>query len=181
MVVVAQLVRASVCGTEGRGFEPHHPPFFSLLNSIFMKNIFLSVIIASFIFGCTPKTNTENDQDNTAVEATEAGGVSFVNINDGDSLTSPFLLEMGVEGMIVEPKGEPKPGVGHHHLLINDGAMPEGGVIIADSTHIHYGGGQTSDSISLVPGSYMLTLQFGDGMHVSYGEKWAKTINVTVK
>ncbi len=26
MVVVAQLVRASVCGTEGRGFEPHLPP-----------------------------------------------------------------------------------------------------------------------------------------------------------
>jgi hypothetical protein len=25
-VVVAQLVRASVCGTEGRGFEPHLPP-----------------------------------------------------------------------------------------------------------------------------------------------------------
>lgn len=28
MVVVAQLVRASVCGTEGRGFEPHLPPIF---------------------------------------------------------------------------------------------------------------------------------------------------------
>jgi hypothetical protein len=27
-VVVAQLVRASVCGIEGRGFEPHHPPKF---------------------------------------------------------------------------------------------------------------------------------------------------------
>ena len=27
MVVVAQLVRASVCGTEGRGFESRHPPF----------------------------------------------------------------------------------------------------------------------------------------------------------
>ncbi len=26
MVVVAQLVRVSVCGSEGRGFEPHHPP-----------------------------------------------------------------------------------------------------------------------------------------------------------
>lgn len=26
MVVVAQLVRASVCGTEGRRFEPGHPP-----------------------------------------------------------------------------------------------------------------------------------------------------------
>ena len=28
MVVVAQLVRASVCGTEGRGFESHLPPIF---------------------------------------------------------------------------------------------------------------------------------------------------------
>ena len=26
MVIVAQLVRASVCGTEGRGFESHHSP-----------------------------------------------------------------------------------------------------------------------------------------------------------
>lgn len=26
MVVVAQLVRVSVCGSEGRGFEPHLPP-----------------------------------------------------------------------------------------------------------------------------------------------------------
>ena len=26
MVVVAQLVRASDCGSEGRGFEPHLPP-----------------------------------------------------------------------------------------------------------------------------------------------------------
>ncbi len=26
MVVVAQLVRASVCGTEGRRFEPDLPP-----------------------------------------------------------------------------------------------------------------------------------------------------------
>ena len=27
MVVVAQFVRASDCGSEGRGFETHHPPF----------------------------------------------------------------------------------------------------------------------------------------------------------
>ena len=27
MVVLAQLVRASDCGSEGRGFEPHTPPF----------------------------------------------------------------------------------------------------------------------------------------------------------
>ena len=27
MVDVAQLVRASDCGSEGRGFEPHYPPW----------------------------------------------------------------------------------------------------------------------------------------------------------
>ncbi len=26
MVIVAQLVRASDCGSEGRGFETHHSP-----------------------------------------------------------------------------------------------------------------------------------------------------------
>ena len=31
MVDVAQLVRASVCGTEGRGFEPHHLPVTPLM------------------------------------------------------------------------------------------------------------------------------------------------------
>ena len=30
------------------------------------------------------------------------------------------------------------------------------------------------------PGKYRLTLQFGDGLHRSYGEKYRKTIEVTV-
>ena len=32
MVDVAQLVRASVCGTEGRGFESRLPPLFKKLS-----------------------------------------------------------------------------------------------------------------------------------------------------
>gem|GEM_PF-1308677 len=35
MVVIAQLVRASVCGTEGRGFEPHSPPERSAFAGLF--------------------------------------------------------------------------------------------------------------------------------------------------
>ena len=30
MVIVAQLVRASDCGSEGRGFDPHLPPHLAL-------------------------------------------------------------------------------------------------------------------------------------------------------
>lgn len=39
MVVLAQLVRASVCGTEGRGFEPHIPP--QVLRSSLKRLLFL--------------------------------------------------------------------------------------------------------------------------------------------
>ena len=36
-VVVAQLVRASDCDSEGRGFEPHHPPKKNPLQSGFFS------------------------------------------------------------------------------------------------------------------------------------------------
>lgn len=142
-------------------------------------------ILILLVFAFAACNNASENQEAEVEESTESeeitGSVSFVNIQDGDTLTSPFLLEMGVEGMIVEPKGEPRKGYGHHHLLINDGPIQEGLVIVADSTHIHYGGGQTSDSVALTPGNYQLTLQFADGIHVSYGEDWAKTINVVVE
>ena len=59
-VDVAQLVRASVCGTEGRGFEPHHLPvtlpefqeafFFIytyLSNKIIRCSIFTGIVFAN--------------------------------------------------------------------------------------------------------------------------------------
>ena len=39
-VGVAQLVRASGCGPEGRGFEPHHPPHKPKLVLIHTRNSF---------------------------------------------------------------------------------------------------------------------------------------------
>ncbi len=39
MVVVAQLVRASDCGSEGRGFESHLPP--KIVNSKRINDFFI--------------------------------------------------------------------------------------------------------------------------------------------
>ncbi len=143
------------------------------------------IIFAAFsIVACSPSSTeaTQNQSFDTTEEVlVDTDGVSFVNIEDGATIKSPFSLKMGVSGMQVEPKGEPRDGFGHHHLLINDNFAPAGTIIVADDTHIHYGGGQTSDSIALDPGSYIFTLQFADGMHASYGEKWAKTISVTIE
>ena len=129
----------------------------------------LYVLSILFFISCT-KSNDE-----------QSVGVSFINVQNGDTLTSPFLLQMGVEGMTLEPKGEPKPGHGHHHLIVNSGPIDAGLIIIADDNNIHYGGGQSEDSVFLNPGTYDLTLQFADGMHVSYGKEWAKSIQVIVK
>ncbi len=47
MVVVAQLVRASDCGSEGRGFETHHPPKKRLEFRFQLK--FIMVVVAQLV------------------------------------------------------------------------------------------------------------------------------------
>lgn len=111
----------------------------------------------------------------------ENAKVFFANLNDGDTLSSPFLVEFGIEGMEVEPAGEVHEGKGHHHIIINNSFIEFGGTVPADSVNIHYGGGQTSDSLDLNPGNYSLTMQFADGFHRSYGEQLSATIEVVVK
>ncbi len=50
MVVVAQLVRASVCGAEGRRFEPGHPP--KILKASSKEEVFfVRLILRGFIIG----------------------------------------------------------------------------------------------------------------------------------
>jgi hypothetical protein len=52
MVVIAQLVRALVCGTRGRRFEPGYPPFFSSISfdvEVFFWNELEHIEITPFL------------------------------------------------------------------------------------------------------------------------------------
>ena len=112
----------------------------------------------------------------------EEASVFFVSPKDGDTVSSPFKVEMGVQGMQIQPAGEVNEGFGHHHLIIDGSYIEEGVIVPADPTHIHYGKGQTvTDDIELSPGKHTLTLQFADGVHASYGESLSKTIEITVE
>lgn len=104
----------------------------------------------------------------------------FIEPKDGAEVTSPFKVVMGVEGMTIKPSGGVVAGTGHHHILINQGAMRGGKVIPTDKTHLHYGKGQTEATIKLPPGDYTLTMQFADGLHRSFGKKMAHTIKIKV-
>ncbi len=122
----------------------------------------------------------ENSATSNLLPVPADAKVYFANLEDGDTVTSPVLVEFGINGMEVEPAGEANQGKGHHHVIINGSFAEEGAVVPADSVNIHYGKGQTSDSLDLPVGTHTLTMQFADGYHRSYGEQMSKTISVTV-
>jgi len=156
--------------------------------------MFLAVILVSYMSCSTKKSEESHDShaDMAAdADASEALGadaeiledmnVFFVNIEDGATLSSPVLVEMGVNGMEVEPAGELAKYKGHHHIIVDGSFSPIGIVVPADTTHIHFGQGQTSTELTLSPGSHTLTLQFADGFHRSYGEKMSAQVSITVE
>jgi hypothetical protein len=134
----------------------------------------------------TPKTSaksTADQHDTTAIMGNKVNGtrVYFVSPKDGATVTSPVALKFGVDGYQVKPSGNIDALTGHHHLIIDGTATPEGEIVPADATHVHYGKGQTEASLKLSPGPHKLTLQFADGGHKSYGPGMSSTIHITVK
>jgi hypothetical protein len=126
--------------------------------------------------------DTSNLQDTGLPSIPEGARVFFVNLKDGQTVKSPFTVEMGAEGIAVDTAGSIKPASGHHHILINAGEFMEAGTVIPmDSTHRHFGNAQKEATLTLPPGKHRLTLQFADGIHRSYGSALAASIEVTVE
>jgi hypothetical protein len=166
-----------------------------------MKKFFIPLIAAGLLTACggnTESTNTETEVESMVDDhaghdhgdevkgdplpaVPEGSRIFFANLEDGAVVTSPVYVEFGAEGIEVEPAGMVKEGYGHHHILINEDFTPTGEAVPADETHIHYGGGQTGDTLDLPAGQHTLVLQFADGLHRSYGEALSATINVTVE
>ena len=96
--------------------------------------------------------------------------VYFINLKDGQELTSPFLVQFGLSGMGVAPAGVEKPNTGHHHLLIDTTLSPDQlkAPIPMDDTHKHFGNGQTEAMITLPSGKHTLQLVLGDWSHVPH-------------
>lgn len=116
--------------------------------------------------------------------APEGARVYFVNLKDGDVVSSPVKVVFGLTGMGVAPAGTEKEMTGHHHLLIN--TVLEGAALTesipADDNHRHFGGGQTEASIELPAGSHTLQLLLGDHFHVPHLPPVAsERITITVK
>ena len=94
--------------------------------------------------------------------------VYFINLEDGDTVESPFLVQFGLSGMGIAPAGFEKSNSGHHHLLINVEDIDFKKPIPSSSNHIHFGGGQSETLINLEPGKYSLQLLLGDFTHTPH-------------
>ncbi len=110
--------------------------------------------------------------------------VYIINLKDGATVKSPFLLQFGLSGMGVAPAGVEKPNTGHHHLLIDSALTAEQmkGAIPADDKHKHFGGGQTEAMIALPKGKHTLQLVLGDWSHIPHAPPVMSTsISITVE
>ena len=108
--------------------------------------------------------------------------VYFINLKDGDVVENPIFIQFGLSGKGVAPAGVDKENTGHHHLLIDVGAIDFSMPIPSSKNHLHFGGGQTETSIELTPGEHELQLVLGDLYHVPHSPPIiSKKIKISVK
>jgi hypothetical protein len=171
-------------------------------NFCMYKKILLPILTITFIAcnNSTDKSSASSDStdkkmstdtmSNMATTATvpelpavpEGAKVYFKNLKNGALVTSPVKVMMAVDNMKVDTAGPVVVASGHYHIFIDaQDSLSSGTMVPKDSTHLHYGKGQTEAEVKLAPGVHKLTLQFADGLHRSYGSKLATTVSVNVK
>ncbi len=101
-----------------------------------------------------------------SVEGTTAYIISPAH---GETVSSPFKIRFGLEGMGVAPAGIEREKTGHHHLLIDRVKLPAlDKPLPADERLHHFGGGQTEAMIELTPGMHTLQILLGDKNHIPH-------------
>ena len=146
-----------------------------------MKNYTFILSVFFFLVSCSTNKNKNTEIINTQIEDENNVRVYFKWPKDLSTVSSPVFIDMGLDGMLIEPAGKVREGYGHHHILINQKSWPLGDVIPMSDSTLHYGKGQTDASVELLPGRYVISLQFADGVHASYGKEMASSITINVE
>ena len=73
----------------------------------------------------------------------EESSVSFGNVSDGDTVSSPLTVEFETAGdFTIEEAGEINENAGHMHVMVDVDCVAVGEVIPGDDNHIHFGDGR---------------------------------------
>ena len=124
---------------------------------------------------------TAESSDTEMEESSDAPRVWFITPEDGATVTSPVAFEFGSENITIEPKGDIHEGAGHHHLALNTECLPAGEAIPEADPWVHFGDGAAMIEMQLEPGEHTITIQIGDGEHVTLDEAGLCTsVTITV-
>ncbi|WP_311434532.1 DUF4399 domain-containing protein [Herbaspirillum huttiense] len=107
--------------------------------------------------------------------------VQILEPKSGATVVSPFKVRLTAHSKTTSPSYDKTANSGHHHLLINQAQVASGKRIPTNSSSINLNQGQTEVLVTLPPGTYRLTAQFGDADDRSYGFMMSHGITVTVK
>jgi hypothetical protein len=143
---------------------------------MYAKPFFLTLLVALALWAAPSRAG-----DSTAPADAKA---FFVNLKDGDSVTSPVTVKFGVTGLAIAPAGTDAPNTGHFHLLVDTTLSPDEMkfAIPNDAQHLHFGKGQTETTLTLTPGAHTLQIVMGDGKHELHNPPvMSKPITVTVR
>ncbi len=149
-----------------------------------IKGTFAALCCATLIASCGGRPAQDGAEEGASSAAENAAGaevalpprkpspegarVWIVAPVDGAELTSPLIIEFGIEGMELQHAGKPGDHTGHHHLLVDTGLPRMDLPIITDGNHVHFGQAQTSVELSLEPGSHTLQLLLADDLHIPH-------------
>jgi hypothetical protein len=92
----------------------------------------------------------------------------IISPENGATVSSPVRVVFGLSGAGIAPAGIVKADTGHHHLLIDTPVPALDLPIPADERHIHFGGGQTETTVTLMPGMHTLQILLGDEVHIPH-------------
>lgn len=108
--------------------------------------------------------------------------VYFINLKDGDTVSSPLFIQFGLKNAGIAPAGVQNPTTGHFHLLVDDPTLDYTQPLPMTEQIKHYGGGQTETTVTLKPGKHTLQLLLADWKHQSFNPAVASPkITITVK
>ena len=119
--------------------------------------------------------------DTPSVQGTK---IYFVNIQDGDVLKVPFIVQFGLSSQMgIAPALVDWPDTGHHHLIINSPTPnPNKAIPSKSENHIHFSGGQTEWEVDLPSGQHTLQLILGDYSHIPHDPPiLSEIITITVE
>jgi uncharacterized protein YbjT (DUF2867 family) len=163
MVTFLSLLRAKL---PTKRVRPSVPCNSSRIQSVIQGNQTMRKVALTFAMMLSTATLAAAGETPAPADAK----VYFINVKDGDTVTSPFTIRFGLSGMGVAPAGTEMENTGHHHLIIDEKMEGEAlnEAIPVDEHHMHFGKGQTEAAVTLPKGKHTLQLLLGDWGHVPH-------------